>query len=303
MKHLVWLLIVLTAIASPSLAEENPGADAVEAAVDAEASSPEEIQAAEETPADPPAAPAKKPRKAKSKPAKKPAPVVEDEAAQPVLLGEPKAREIPPPAAPAPSAEKPPLSPFRLGTHIAYWNAKDMEDFDYGGFMGGGIVGQYQLNPRLALEGRMSAFASGVSEDTFVESAGWYENTLTLVALPIEAGVVGFLPLSDQFTAYAGGGVGFYLFDGEFTSEQGRWKQTYDMSIDPEVGFYGVLGLRWQLARNVALYAEAKYTVVEASLEDELAALVAAERTGALPFEQDVDLSGIGIQAGAIFTF
>jgi hypothetical protein len=157
---------------------------------------------------------------------------------------------------------------------------------------------------RLALERPAWApIASGASEDTFVESAGWFENTVTLVAIPIEAGLVGFMPLNDQFTAYAGGGAGFYLFDGEFTSEQGRWKQTYDMSIDPEVGFYGVLGLRWQLARNLSLYAEAKYTVVEASLEDDLAALVAAENTGALPFEQDVDLSGVGIQIGAIFTF
>jgi opacity protein-like surface antigen len=300
MKYLAWLLVLLMAFASIATADELPPAAADESADLADNPGIDEPAKAE----DPAPAETKSPSKSKRKKAKAAA---TSEAEEPVMAGKPSdtpkeipVRETP---APTPAAQPAPASRFSLGTHLAYWNAKDLEDFDYGGFIGVGIIGQYQLNPRLALEGRMGALASGASEDTFVESAGWFENTLTLVALPIEAGIVGFLPIDDRFTAYAGGGVGFYLFDGEFTSEQGRWKQTYDMSIDPEVGFYGVLGLRWQLARNLSLYAEAKYTVVEASLEDDLAALVASERTGALPFEQDVDLGGIGIQAGAIFTF
>ena len=39
---------------------------------------------------------------------------------------------------PAPAAEPAPLSRFSLGTYLAFWNAKDVDNFDLDGFIGGG---------------------------------------------------------------------------------------------------------------------------------------------------------------------
>jgi opacity protein-like surface antigen len=252
-------------------------------------------------------APTKKPRaKAKSKVDEEPDSAPAEEASQPVYIDKPAMpdRGIPVrDAAPVVATERPPLSRFSLGTYLSYWNAKDLDDFDISGFMGGGVVGQLQMMEQLALQFRLGGHAAGYSEDVFVEGAGWFENTLTLVAVPLEAGLVASLPMGEQFSLFAGGGAGFYLFDGEFTSEQGRWKQTYDMELDNEVGFFGLIGLRYQMARNAALYLEAKYTVVETSLKDDLPSVVLAERTGEFPVEKDIDLSGIAVQVGFLFTF
>lgn len=316
MKLLALLLASLMISTSFALADDEPAAsDAADETVLSDAAA--EVEA--------PRAPEKKPR-AKAKPKaseesaaeetiavevdkveeKEPPSAPVEEASQPVYIEKPAmpAREIPVrEAAPVPAMERPPLSRFSLGTYLSYWNAKDLEDFDISGFMGGGVVGQVQLLEQLALQFRLGGHAAGYSEDVFVEGAGWFENNLTLVAVPLEAGLVASLPIGDQFSFFAGGGAGFYLFDGEFTSEQGRWKQTYDMKLDNEVGFFGLVGLRYQMVRNAALYLEAKYTVVETSLQDDLPSVVLAERTGEFPVDKDIDLGGIAVQAGFLFTF
>ena len=199
-----------------------------------------------------------------------------------------------------PTLERPPLSRFRVGTHFSYWNARDLDAFDFDGFLGGGVLGQMQLIDPLALEVRLSGFATGYSEDVFIAGAGWYENSVTLVALPLEAGFSASLPLADRFDLYAGAGVGLYLFDGEFRSEQGRREESWDLNLDSEFGGYALLGLRSRLARNAAVYVEAKYTAVETSLKHEFPS---GDFAGDFSLDQDLDLSGLALQAGFLFTF
>ncbi len=193
------------------------------------------------------------------------------------------------------AAETPaPLSRFSLGAYMSYWDMPKLDDMDINGVFGGGIIGQFQINPYLALEMRLSGFLGGNDENVYIDGEGWYENDLTLAALPMEMGLIGFLPLGNTFSLYGGPGVGFYLFDGQFTSTQGPVEITRDIQFDNEFGYYVVLGGKAQLARNTALFADAKYTWVESSV---------GETLGVFDASQDVDFSGLALEAGMIFTF
>lgn len=206
--------------------------------------------------------------------------------------------EAPPPAAETPAPT--PLTRFSLGAGLSYWHIEDLATFDVEGALGGSVVGQFQLHELLTLELRLSGFAAGDSDDIYVEGEGWFENEITIVAMPMEIGLVAFLPLGDTFRLYGGGGAGFYVFDGQFRTEQGPRETTYDIEMDDEGGFYVVLGAKAQLVRNVALFAEAKYTWVETSLEqsDEFLAGIGIEG-----IESELDFSGLALGAGMLFTF
>jgi hypothetical protein len=196
-----------------------------------------------------------------------------------------------------------PLSRVSLGTFLSYWNADDLSEFDGEGFLGGGVNGQLRLLDFLALELRASVFGAGHSEDVFIAGDGWFENETVLVAIPLEAGLVATLKLGDSFCLYGGPGAGYYVFDGEFRSTQGPWKQTYDLEFEDDTGFYALAGARWQLARNAALFAEAKYTCVKTRLKQDRTALAEQIRYADLPLAQAIDLEGLALQAGILFTF
>ena len=191
-------------------------------------------------------------------------------------------------------------SPFSLGAHLSYWNARDLNDFNLNGMLGGGVVGQFRYNPYIALEVRLSGFAVSDSKDYFIENKGWYETDLTIVAMPMEAGLVAFLPLDKTFELSGGPGVGFYLFDGEYSVEQGPWDTTYDIDMDDQAGAYLLLGVRAKLASNMSLYAEAKYTWVKSKFDTPLPP---SEYTGTMVPDRHIDFSGVSINAGFSFTF
>jgi hypothetical protein len=186
------------------------------------------------------------------------------------------------------------FSRFSLGADLSYWNVQALDDFDIDGAFGGGVIGQFRLQDHLALEMRLSGFAAGDTEDVLVPGEGWYENELTLVSMPMEVDLIGFLPLGDTFSLYGGPGIGYYFFDGEFRSTQGPVEITRDIDLDNEVGFYALCGARAQLARNMALFAEGKYTWVETTVR---------HGAGVFQAQQDIDFSGLALQAGMIFTF
>lgn len=188
----------------------------------------------------------------------------------------------------------PPLSRFSLGAYMSYWNMSEIDELDFSGALGGGAIGQVQINPYLALEMRISAFLTGEDEDVYIEGEGWYENDLTISALPLEIGITGFLPIGEIFSLYGGPGVGYYFFDGQFTSTQGPVEITRDLHLDNKAGFYLVFGTRAQLARNTVLFADAKYTWVEST---------ASQAAGVFETETDLDFSGLALEAGLIFTF
>ena len=196
-----------------------------------------------------------------------------------------------------------PLSHFSLGAHLSYWDSKDLDDLDLDGAFGFGVIGQYRLHSLLALEMRVSGYIAGQSDDLYVEDEGWYDMNTTVVVAPLEAGVVGFLPLTQQFSLYAGPGIGYYLFDGQTTLSQGPVDIDYDLHIDDEVGFYALVGTRAQLARNVALFLEGKYTWVETHIKHETIAIHSLQEAQLTDVDQDIDFSGLSIEAGMIFTF
>jgi len=187
-----------------------------------------------------------------------------------------------------------PLSRFSLGAYMSYWDLSELDDLDINGALGGGAIGQFRINPYLALEMRLSGFLAGNDENVYIDGEGWYENDLTIAVFPMEMGLIGFLPLGDTFSLYGGPGIGYYFIDGEFTSTQGPVEITRDIDFDNEFGYYVVLGGKAQLARNAALFADAKYTWVESSV---------GETLGVFDVEQDVDFSGLALEAGMIFTF
>ena len=191
-------------------------------------------------------------------------------------------------------AATPALSRVSLGAHLSYWDAKDLDAIDLDGAIGGGIVGQIRLLDYLALETRLGAYGAGNNSDVFVEGQGWYENDTVIVCMPLEAGLVALLPLGESFSLYGGPGVGYYFFDGEFRTTQGPVETTIDMDLDDEPGFYALLGGRFQLARNAALFLEGQYTWIETSLRREV---------GPIQANPDLDFSGFSLSAGMLFTF
>ena len=200
-------------------------------------------------------------------------------------------------------AEAPPLTPFSLGGSLSYWQAQDLDNFDLDGAFGGTLIAQYRLHRLLAVEGRISGFAAGETEDVFIPAQGWYDTETTIIGMPFEAGLVAFLPLGDTFSLYGGPGLGYYFFDGEFRSEQGPWDLTYDMDLDSAGGWYAILGARLQLARNIALFAEGKYTWVETSWDPGAAVLGIPDGLPVPEWKQDLDFSGLALGGGLIFTF
>ena len=176
----------------------------------------------------------------------------------PLALAEEPADSSPPPYVRGPRTP----SRFSLATGLSYWNAKDLDDFDTKGFWGVGLIGEFQLVDYLALQLRTGIHGAGDSEDLYVEDSGWYETTATVVALPLEAGLIAILPLGERFSLYGGGGGGYYLFDGEITFERRRWRETYDLKMDNEFGVFGLFGLRFHMTRYAALFLVAKYTHV-----------------------------------------
>ena len=215
--------------------------------------------------------------------------------AAPLVRAEEESEAIP--AAPTP------LSHFSLGVHLSYWDAKGLDDLDLDGTFGFGVIGQYRFLPLLALEMRVSGYMAGQSDDLYVEGEGWYDNDTAVVVAPLEAGLIGFLPLTKQFSLYAGPGVGYYLFDGQTTLSQGPIDIDYDIDIDDDVGFYALVGTRAQLSRNVALFLEGKYTWIETSIQHDPITLRPLQEALLTDADQDIDFSGLSVEAGMIFTF
>ena len=75
---------------------------------------------------------------------------------------------------------------------------------------------------------------------------------------------------------------------------------TVDVEVDDEGGWYALLGARAQLARNLALFVEGKYTWIDTSIEklDDV-----GRETGIDWMGGDLDFSGLALNAGMLFTF
>ena len=193
-----------------------------------------------------------------------------------------------------------PLTCFSLGVHFSFWDAADLHDFDIAGAVGGGVIGQVRLHKHLALDFRLSGYASGFSRDVYEEGLGWSDDDFTLVAMPFELGVVGILPMGQKVSVYGGPGVGYYLFDGQFTRKRGKATTIYDVEMADNPGGYLLGGLKMQLTGNLALYCEGKYVWVDTTVRTPARS---RDEWGLHDIRVNLDMSGLMVNAGLLFTF
>ena len=158
-----------------------------------------------------------------------------------------------------------------LGVYGSYWDTKDADS----GF-GGGAKLSMSFGQYFAVEARGTYF-NDLSKD---------EGPLNvdLQVIPVEAGLVLNMPLSDAVTPYIGGGGGYYFLKAD--TDAGS------VDIDDEVGWYAIAGLEIKLSDAVALFAEGKYTGVEGTAKN--------DNVDNIVDKVDIDLSGFGGNAGLL---
>lgn len=159
-----------------------------------------------------------------------------------------------------------------VGVFGSYLDAKDP-----GPGYGGGIKFKADLAEYLGAEVRASCITQFDEDDS---DDGVY-------LIPLEAGLVFNLPLGDDapIALYGGGGIGYAIIP-----------EADDVDLDDSFCFYGVAGAEFSLGGSASLFAEAQYRVLEVD---------GAEVDGE-DFDLDdeeVEFSGLGINAGLLFRF
>ena len=136
-----------------------------------------------------------------------------------------------------------------LGVFGSWWDSKD-----YGALYGGGVRFGAEIFSGIALEARASYLVSE-DQDAVVEGHG-VSTKLELV--PLEAAVTWTLDVSDAIKPYVGAGAGYYLknvdWDANDVFEEAEEKDS--------VGYFALAGANVLLG-NVALFAEAKYNIIQ----------------------------------------
>ena len=194
----------------------------------------------------------------------------------------------------------PPGSHFHLGAYVSYWELSQLDGLDFGGAGGGGIVGHFLLCNPFELDLRLSGFGASDSRDITTVDGQRFENDVTIVAMPLEANVLVRLPLGDNLSLYGGPGFGYYLFDGQSNNHLNGKETVYDIEVDDEFGCYALAGLRFRFSTRLAAFVEGKYTWIETSIEK---ATDVRRDIGIDWVEQELDFSGLAVNAGLLFTF
>lgn len=130
-----------------------------------------------------------------------------------------------------------------LGVFGSWWDSKD-----YGALYGGGARLGFEIFSGVALEARASYLVSD-DQNEAVEK---------LVLVPLEGAVTWTLDVSDAIKPYVGAGAGYYLknvdWDANDVFEEAEEKDS--------VGYFALAGANVLLG-NVALFAEAKYNIIQ----------------------------------------
>lgn len=106
-------------------------------------------------------------------------------------------------------------------------------------------------------------------------------------AIPLEAGLAFKFAEGAAFSPYVGGGAGYYLLD------------TTEGDIDDEVGWYLVAGGDFgRMPSGLAFNVEAIYRGIEATVSEDEDGFPDDIRD-----DVDLDLSGIGLNAGVVWRF
>ncbi len=192
--------------------------------------------------------------------------------------------------------------PYSMGAMLGFWSAGDLSDFSPAGLVGGGIVGQYQFHPRLAVQGRASFGTTSYSGSLQQAEMGRFNLEASVLAIPLEVGLLGSMTLRDRLHLYGGPGAGYYIFSGELTSKHDARDGTYDMNPDNAFGFYGLIGLRFAFDRHSSVFLEAKYTFVKPSFDGDQVPGYLLDNSE-FPLSRDPDFSGVSVQAGYLYSF
>ncbi len=143
----------------------------------------------------------------------------------------------------------------RVGVHGAYSMGGDVEKETFGY----GIQGELSLCPYGGIELAVSKFS-----DEYAEEGVSLDMDTTTIGLSL----VGRLPLSDKGTVYVLAGVDYNLasmdasLDPSLFSYNGHVAQA-SVDIDNEFGFHFGGGLEFFLLKNLSLFAEYRYTVLD----------------------------------------
>lgn len=107
-----------------------------------------------------------------------------------------------------------------------------------------------------------------------------------LFLIPIEGALLLNLPLGDEIpvTIYGGGGGGYAIIP-----------EADDVDFDDTFCYFGLAGLELGLGESAALFVEAQYRVLEVD---------GAESDDVeIEFEDEIEFTGVSVNAGLIFRF
>jgi opacity protein-like surface antigen len=189
------------------------------------------------------------------------------------------------------------FSVFNLGLGAQYWNARDVDNFDTDGMVGGNVIIRIRPIEYLGLDFRAGASGNWDGESYRDYDGTRYKSDVTFSCVPLEAGLVAMLPIGGVLTLYGGPGVGYYFYNlniRERSSRHGHHQHTEldeDIDMENDFGWYAVLGATIKLCPHLAIFGEARYTDTETSFEDNDWD------------DEKIDCSGVGFQAGLMFDF
>lgn len=163
-----------------------------------------------------------------------------------------------------------PAAAGEIGVFGSYWETSDADEaIGFGSKLRFGIV-----------ELRGTYF-----QDVTADLADGSE--MEVRAIPLEVGIAVKFAQDAAVSPYVGGGGGYYLLDAG------------ELDVDDEVGWYAVAGADFgRQSSGMAFNVEAIYRSMEATVREDADGL-----PGDLDEEVDLDLGGLGLNAGVVFRF
>jgi len=166
------------------------------------------------------------------------------------------------------------------GLFGSYWDAGD-----WGDGAGVGTKFAFELFPGAMLDFRTAWLDELAGEIDGVETRA--------DLLPLELGVTGVKAVG-PVELQAGVGMGYYLMDGSFYTDDGDKE---NLNLDDEVGYYATVGLEWELSRDDAWVGANRLTFL---LEGVYRNILNSETTieADRQYRFDEDMAGFGFNAG-----
>lgn len=172
----------------------------------------------------------------------------------------------------------------------AYWDTDDLGDVAGGGIAFGiPVSGRFDIDLRATYYEELVDQSFSDALDALFDDDRVFERSGVDV-IPIEVGVRYNFNPEGYANGYVGGGAGYYLLDSDFGE------------LDDEFGPYVVLGGTFGRPGGIAFFVEGIYRKVEGSVEIDPQDFDDIDDIDFID-DVDVDLDGLGANAGIIFRF